>query len=727
MAHEPLRSAITIENVDDTSLAVPSDTTLRTGQQRVLSQVHTIKRRLSRKSGSLSPTSPKEDTEFSELRTFKFNPSKLNGAIFSRSNSTGTAAGFQRSATYAQQSRTLSSRSLGWRQASASSQWDHQFGAPPPSNGYAIPAPGTLKPSRSDPALAPQPTAIRAVNRQATQSRYSRTSMYATTNESSSNVFFANNSQFITGPARAARPSSAMSGEIKAAPALTTKSEAVGTAVTRAKDGGNIPNITMKEAVEYLSNSDESFQLCGASYIQHTTFKEDSAKQEVCQYEGIPPLVNLLRSPNGQVQQTAAAALRNVVFRHSANKQEVQRCGGIGEALTLLRDTSSTETQKQLSGLLWNLSSADSLKPELIKTALPVLTENIVVPFTCWSDSSTTNNIDAEVFYNATGCLRNLSCAKVGERQAMRGCRGLIDSLVSYIQSCAAEDMPDDKSVENCTCILHNLTYQVETEAPECFSQITSASQPPAKSTTDKKLSPISCFSPKGSKVEKENAFNFPVVEESNPKGVGWLFHSKTMQTYLSLLGASDKDATLEACAGALQNLTANKGIVSSVMSQTIVHKLNGLPEIIPLLQSSSPSLRKTAVSLVGNLSRNPGLHKGLARQALPHLATILGSKPTNKQDSDDNLATACNTVHSLLKAEPEMGRKVLNEELVNSLSDLSSNGYFPKSSKAAALLLHGLWSEKDIQSHLKKLGMNKGTFVNDLTTAAHKAAQVID
>ncbi|KAJ8258073.1 hypothetical protein GJAV_G00192860 [Gymnothorax javanicus] len=503
MTHEPLRSAMTIENVDDTSLAVPSDTTLRTGQQRVLNQVHTIKRRLSKKSGSLSPTSPKEDSEFSELRTFKFNPSKLNGAVFSRSNSTGTAARFQRSATYAQQSRTLSSRSLGWRQASASSQWDQQFGGPPPSNGYAIPAPGTLKPSRSDPALAPQPTAVRAANRQSMQSRVSRASMYATTNEGSSNVFVTNTSQFITGPPRTARPSSAVSGEIKAAPALTTKSEVVGTAVTKGKDGANIPNITMKEAVEYLSHTDESFQLCGASYIQHTTFKEDSAKQEVCQFNGIPALVNLLRSPNEQVQQTAAAALRNVVFRHAANKQEVQRSGGIAEALTLLRDTSSTETQKQLSGLLWNLSSADSLKPELIKTALPVLTENIVVPFTCWSDNSSTNNIDAEVFYNATGCLRNLSCAKEGERQAMRGCRGLIDSLVSYIQSCVAEDIPDDKSVENCTCILHNLTYQVETEAPEYFSKITSASQPRPRAPRTRRSLQSAASAPRAAKWRK--------------------------------------------------------------------------------------------------------------------------------------------------------------------------------------------------------------------------------
>lgn len=36
----------------------------------------------------------------------------------------------------------------------------------------------------------------------------------------------------------------------------------------------------MKEAVEYLSN-DETYQHCGASYIQHTTFIDDNAKEEV--------------------------------------------------------------------------------------------------------------------------------------------------------------------------------------------------------------------------------------------------------------------------------------------------------------------------------------------------------------------------------------------------------------------------------------------------------------
>lgn len=52
------------------------------------------------------------------------------------------------------------------------------------------------------------------------------------------------------------------------------------------------------------------------------------------------------------------------------------------------------------------MSSSDELKAELIATALPALTENVVVPFTCWSDSTNNNNIHSDVFYNATGCLR---------------------------------------------------------------------------------------------------------------------------------------------------------------------------------------------------------------------------------------------------------------------------------------------------------------------------------
>lgn len=62
MMPEPLKSALSIGAVEDTSLALPSDRELRSSQQRVLDQVHTIKRSKSKYSsksvsGLGSPTS----------------------------------------------------------------------------------------------------------------------------------------------------------------------------------------------------------------------------------------------------------------------------------------------------------------------------------------------------------------------------------------------------------------------------------------------------------------------------------------------------------------------------------------------------------------------------------------------------------------------------------------------------------------------------------------------
>ena len=64
--------------------------------------------------------------------------------------------------------------------------------------------------------------------------------------------------------------------------------------------------------------------------------------------------------------------------------------------------------------------------------------------------------------------------------------------------------------------------------------------------------------------------FDYPVVEEQHPTGAGWLIHSKTLQSYLSLLHSSQRDGTLEACCGAMQNLTSQPGIVRQQHKPTI-------------------------------------------------------------------------------------------------------------------------------------------------------------
>uniref|UniRef100_A0AAY4CNK7 Plakophilin 1b n=1 Tax=Denticeps clupeoides TaxID=299321 RepID=A0AAY4CNK7_9TELE len=469
----------------------------------------------------------------------------------------------------------------------------------------------------SDPILTPATMAQQATGQAVpTQARFNRASLYSAANGSAA--------QFSGTLVRSVAP------QVISQQAQVERKASAGINGLLPTNGvSTAPDLTLKEAIEYLFRDEEKFQLSGASFIQQSTFKEDKSKQEVWQMGGIPPMVSLLHSPNPQVQQTAAAALRNLVFKDIDNKLEVLNCGGLDAVLTLLKSTSSSLTQKQLTGLLWNLSSADQLKPELVKNVLPVLTESVVVPYTCWSDSTASNNIDPEVFHNATACLRNLSGASKEERQAMRECRGLIESIVTYVNSSVGGDNPDNTSVENCVCILHNLTYQLESEAPDHFAKFTTPPQSRSNGSGDKKPLNVGCFSPKSKRGlvntvnNSKNTFSLPLTEETNPKGLSWLYHSSTLRAYLTMLDSSRKEGTLEACCGALQNLTASKSQFSNLMSETIVKKLNGLQSISSMLHCSSPGQQKIVMALLSNLSRAKAVQGSMGKNKNSHAQTL--------------------------------------------------------------------------------------------------------
>uniref|UniRef100_G3NN56 Plakophilin 1b n=1 Tax=Gasterosteus aculeatus aculeatus TaxID=481459 RepID=G3NN56_GASAC len=700
----PLKSALSIGNVDDTSLALPSGAPGRSGQQRVLEQVQTIRRTKSRMSSSssrsastsLSPTSPPYDSFFSEALKSPSSPSNgflLFGNSFSK--------------TLTQEKNGIMGSGVKTTAASA-----HQYNAGrAPLSSVAV---GQTISGRSLSTYKTEGAAARVATGSAAWHQLRPAPSLNGTGRGRTN------GGFVTDQADGTK-SLPQSPATESAPKIQAGSG----------DISGVADITMKEAVEYLSSGDENFQHCGASYIQHSAFIDDKAKEEVLKLNGIQPLVGLLRSSSSRVGQTASAALRNLCFKSDGVKEKVHCLGGVAEAAALLRDTDSVEIQKQLTGLLWNLSSVDSVKPELLKSALPVLMDRAVLPYTTDPDS---NSQDPEVFFNATACLRNLSSTKQSNRQALRKCRGLVDSLVSYVKDCVDAGTPDDKStqlmlflwkqsLENCVCTLHNLTFQLEAEAPALFSRITALAQTVNRGHGGADAGPIGCFSPHSKSPGHERRFDFPVVEDAQPSGASWLIHSKTMQSYLSVLETSQREETQEACCGALQNLTAQEGTVSSVISQMIVQKVNGLQVICPLVKSEKVNIQRSAVALLGNLTKTPNLTYSIARKALPNLLDVLSAGTKQGNESDDTLAMACRTSNSLLMKEPEMGKHLLNNNLINSLKDLSLIGYLPKSSRAAALLLYNMWLEKDLQSALKKQGMSKSLFVNDITAAALKSA----
>uniref|UniRef100_A0A6I8S990 Uncharacterized protein n=1 Tax=Xenopus tropicalis TaxID=8364 RepID=A0A6I8S990_XENTR len=355
----PLKTALASEVFlwpNESSLAVPSDKCLRggvSGDQRVKEQVMmTVKRHKSRSSTS-SPGSMYETV--ADYNNMNYNNNANQYSKYQSANSIG----YQYNGTLKRDQQRFSSYS----QADNWGQHRHMSYASPLSPGSDFDYKQTLKSSRSEPDLTGPD--VRATLRR--QNQYNQ-------------IFYSYHStqQKKRGPMTPARTPSSLS------------------TVMDTRDEFDAGGMTLDRAVELLGYPDDKFQMSGANYIQHACFQDENAKNLVYQSNGISKLINLLQSPNENVQQATAGALRNLVFKNSANKLETSQKGGTREAVSLLKRTSHPDIQKQLTD-------------ELVKEALPVLNERVVIPYSGWSERSMSNQncmLDPEVFFNATGCLR---------------------------------------------------------------------------------------------------------------------------------------------------------------------------------------------------------------------------------------------------------------------------------------------------------------------------------
>ncbi|CAH2278418.1 plakophilin-2 isoform X1 [Pelobates cultripes] len=495
------------------------------------------------------------------------------------------------------------------------------------------------------------------------------------------------------------------------------------TQVGNAPTAGEI-DMTLDRAINLLldESSQDYWIITAASFIQHECFQKTEARRRVYALGGIPRLLRLLNNDNEEVQRASCAALRNLVFEDNDNKLEVCEQNGMPAILRLLKETRDLETKRQITGLLWNLSSNDQLKPLLIRDALNPLTKNIVIPSSGWKEGENPKNeilSDSDIFYNATGCLRNMSSAGPEARKAMRECDGLIDSLVYYVRGSVADYKPDDKATENCVCILHNLSYQLEAELSGTNMQNIYA-QSQDNAAHDNKT--IGCFGSRSRKI-KETWRDAPIVEEkSNPRGVEWLWHSIVLRMYLSLIAKSSRNYTQEASLGALQNLTAGNGMLPVAVAQTVVKKENGLQHIQNILHTSDPGVKRTAVSLLRNLSRNQPLQNEMAKYLLPDLVTLLPNSTPDTNIANETAASICYVLNNLVSNSSQNAKILLSNGGVQKLINFSANdsAMTTKAGRVASVVLFTLWQHQDLHSAYKKALYKKTDFVNSRTSKAY-------
>nr|XP_058897098.1 splicing regulator ARVCF isoform X4 [Kogia breviceps] len=522
----------------------------------------------------------------------------------------------------------------------------------------------------------------------------------------------------------------------------------------------------LPEVLAMLRHPVDPVKANAAAYLQHLCFENEGVKRRVRQLRGLPLLVALLDHPRAEVRRRACGALRNLSYgRDADNKAAIRDCGGVPALVRLLRAARDSEVRELVTGTLWNLSSYEPLKMVIIDHGLQTLTHEVIVPHSGWEPEPNEDSKprDAEwttVFKNTSGCLRNVSSDGAEARRRLRECEGLVDALLHALQSAVGRKDTDNKSVENCVCIVRNLSYHVHKEVPGADRYQEAESRPPgsAMGAQRRRREDAGCF---GGKKAKEEWFhegkrdgemerNFDTLDlpkrTEAAKGFELLYQPEVVRLYLSLLTESRNFNTLEAAAGALQNLSAGNWVWATYI-RAMVRKERGLPVLVELLQSETDKVVRAVAIALRNLSldrRNkdligeggdgglgpgppaprgpPPAGAGASSQPLPAGSYAMAELVRNVRSAqaptqpgacleEDTVVAVLNTIHEIVSDSLDNARSLLQARGVPALVALGASSQSVREAKAASHVLQTVWSYKELRGALQRDGWTKARF----------------
>ncbi|KAM9366816.1 plakophilin-3-like [Symphorus nematophorus] len=468
-------------------------------------------------------------------------------------------------------------------------------------------------------------------------------------------------------------------------------------------------SLDMATAVRYLSESDTALQILGAAYIQHQCYHSNDAKNQVRALHGIPALVQLFSSDNQAVQRYATGATRNLIYENADNKVALVDASGVTRLVSILSEPDE-ELRKTITGVLWNLSSRDNLKEKLSKEALSELTEKVLIPL---CSSIPLSPSERDIFYNTTGCLRNLSSVNERTRQKMRDMPGLVDSLVSYIQQ---EDRPDDKGLENSLCVMRNLSYQLYTELPP---SVRLRLEGPTRASASRDSEAIGCFTMYSKKDTERNQHLSILSEVSRqPRGAEWLWHPNVVALYKLVLQNSEGSSTSrEAAIGALQNITAGEARWASVLSGVVLEQERMLPILLDLLDTNSDVELRPLTGLLRNLARHSSNKDHMAKNMVRVLVSKLPSDGLQKTPSSEVVVNICGALNHLVTCSSLAARDI---SYFNGLPKLvgikTSHDNSPgslKAARAASTVLCNMFQYNKLHKDYKLKGFARRDFTD--------------
>ncbi|KAM7401302.1 hypothetical protein PAMA_005476 [Pampus argenteus] len=429
----------------------------------------------------------------------------------------------------------------------------------------------------------------------------------------------------------------------------------------------------LPEVIQMLQHQFPSVQSNAAAYLQHLCFGDNKIKSEIRRQGGIQLLVDLLDHRMTDVHRCACGALRNLVYgkANDDNKIALKNCGGIPALVRLLRKTTDVEIRELLTGVLWNLSSCDALKMPIIQDALAVLTNAVIIPHSGWDTSPHTQEDrklhlhSSQVLRNATGCLRR-------ERNSA--------AAIGWIrQRCDVKKVNSKhkhKTVENCVCILRNLSYRLAAETSHSQQGGSEELDGLLCDTGGKDAESSGCWGKKKKKKKGHDQWDgvgpFPDLAEP-PKGIQMLWHPTIVKPYLTLLSECSNPDTLEGAAGALQNLAAGSW-KWSVYIRAAVRKEKGLPILVELLRIDNDRVVCAVATALRNMALDIRNKELIGKYAMRDLVHRLpggsnnnnssggggGGGSTNssilvgKTMSDDTITAICCALHEVITKNME-------------------------------------------------------------------------
>lgn len=538
----------------------------------------------------------------------------------------------------------------------------------------------------------------------------------------------------------------------------------------------------LEEVISFLSSPDPMIRANSVAYLQHLTYADDHMKQKTRLLNGIPILIDLLNRDMLEVQRNVCGALRNLSYgrKNDDNKRAIRDALGIQSLVRTLVNNPDNEIREIATSVLWNLSSCEDIKWSIIDDALGAIVSVILIPYTAWFKSNlsiaqqflpTANETHwSTVFRNATGVIRNISSAGPHARKQLRDSEGLVESLFFIINSSISRKDLENKLVENCVCILRNLSYRCqETQDPDYdkhYYTNNSQSDSTGNSMQNSPSSPSSsanlttslvgqvssrvtdnlgCFgfgrkSKSKSKISflssRNNSSNSPADQSANlsnenrsatllpphhpsnlqvngqsstmvrtstqldgfnsssatlprsgisnidnsrlatPQGKDLLWQPDVVKPYLALLAQCSNSETLEAAAGAIQNLAACYW-QPSIDIRAAVRKERGLPILVELLRMDRDRVVCVVATALRNLAIDQKNKELIGKYAMLDLVNKLTTGQSDAQgssSSDDTVAAVLATLHEVISNNADFARSLYESGGLNKLTFIVRN-----------------------------------------------------